>query len=278
MERGNRTVGLNFELLKRVKTLPTYCPIHPDTHLVSLKGHDDFCLKCAQKNIQQRHTEAVLTGVWQAYRRDFHGVLSNDSIMDDFDLKKANFENYEVSPDSEAAANLRKARHIAGRYLDRDYQANTIITGAPGVGKSHLAVSMLKAVNEHIEPDASCLFISVNEVMRLIKGSFNNKQSKYTEEYMTKLMGQVSLLVLDDLGSEASFQTSTNEASNWVQGVLFGILNKRNRTIITTNLTSEELTKIYNPKLLSRMYKGVVKNDGVIKFTDATDDKRKVVF
>lgn len=271
-------MGLNFELLKRVKTLSTYCPIHTDTHLVALKDHEDFCLKCAQKNIRHRRNEAVMAGIWQAYRRDFHGVLENDSIMDDFDLKNATFDNYEVIPESEAAANLYKAKHIAGRYLNRGYQANTIITGAPGVGKSHLAVSMLKAVNEHIKPDASCLFISVNEAMRLIRGSFNNKQSKYTEEYMTKLMGQVSLLVLDDLGSEASFKSGTNEASDWVQGILFGILNKRNRTIITTNLTSEELTKIYNPKILSRMYKGVAKHDGIIKFTDATDDKRKVVF
>ncbi|XRJ96621.1 ATP-binding protein [Latilactobacillus sakei] len=271
-------MGLNFELLKRVKTLTTYCHIHPDVHLVALKDHAEFCPKCAQNNIRHRHNEAVLAGVWQAYRRDFHGVLENDSIMDDFDLKKATFDNYEVEPGSEAELNLKKAKQIAGRYLDRNYQANTIITGLPGVGKSHLAVSMLKGVNDYIKPDASCLFISVNEAMRLIRSSFSNKQSKYTEEYMTSLMGRVNLLVLDDLGSEASFKRESTEASDWVQGVLFGILNKRNRTIITTNLTTKELKAIYNPKLISRMNKGVAKNDGVIKFTNATPDKREVIF
>ena len=95
---------------------------------------------------------------------------------------------------------------------------------------------------------------------------------------MTSLMGRVSLLVLDDLGSEASFKRELTEASDWVQGVLFGILNKRNRTIITTNLTTKELKAIYNPKLISRMNKGVAKNDGVIKFTNATPDKREVIF
>jgi len=59
---------------------------------------------------------------------------------------------------------------------------------------------------------------------------------------------------------------------------LFGILNKRKRTIITTNLNSDELSKIYNPKLLSRMYKGIEKGDSIIKFTEKTEDKRKVVF
>ena len=274
----NSSLGDSFRLLKKVKTLPTYCETHRNCHMTQLEGHEPFCPMCVRQSKHERDTAIVMQGAWQSYRRAFHGVLKNDSIFDDDDLKPATFANYEVEKGSEAETNLNKARHITGRYLNRGYKANTIITGVPGVGKSHLAVSMAKAVNEHIKPDAACLFVSVNELMRLIKDSFSNKNSPFTEQRMVKLLGGVSLLVLDDLGSEASFQSNHQEASEWVQQVLFGILNKRNRTIITTNLTSEELTKIYNPKLLSRMYKGVVKNDGVIKFTNATDDKRKVVF
>ena len=278
MQELNSSLGNSFSLLKKVKTLPTYCETHRDCHMTQLEGHEPFCPMCVRKIKHERDTAIVMQGTWQSYRRAFHGVLQNDSIFDDDDLKPATFANYTVDSGSEAETNLNKVRHIAGQYLDRGYKANTIITGMPGVGKSHLAVSMLKAVNEHIKPDAACLFVSVNELMRLIKDSFSNKSSQFTEQRMVKLLRGVNLLVLDDLGSEASFQSNHQEASEWVQQVLFGILNKRNRTIITTNLTSEELTKIYNPKLLSRMYKGVVKNDGVIKFTNATDDKRKVVF
>ncbi|MSD84443.1 AAA family ATPase (plasmid) [Lactobacillus curvatus] len=278
MQELNSSLGNSFSLLKKVKTLPTFCNKHPDCHMMQLEGHEPFCPMCVRQNKYERDTDIVLRGAWQSYRRAFHGVLQHDSIFDDDELKPATFANYEVIKGSEAETNLNKARHIAGKYLDRNYKANTIITGVPGVGKSHLAVSILKAVNEHIKPDAACLFVSVNELMRLIKDSFSNKSSQFTEQRMVKLLGGVNLLVLDDLGSEASFQSNHQEASEWVQQVLFGILNKRNRTIITTNLSSEELTNIYNPKLLSRMYKGVVKNDGVIKFTNATDDKRKVVF
>ncbi|MDV6381168.1 ATP-binding protein, partial [Pediococcus pentosaceus] len=171
----------------------------------------------------------------------------------------------------------KKAKQIAYKYMDRNYQANTIITGNPGVGKSHLAISMLKGVNDHIKPNASCLFVSVNELLRLIKDSFNHPDGYYTESRMVDLLGKVSLLVLDDLGSEASFKRDNREASEYVQQVLFGVLNKRNRTIITTNLNSDELSKIYNPKLLSRMYKGVMKNDGIIKFKE-TQDKRMAIF
>ncbi|WP_338843013.1 ATP-binding protein [Pediococcus pentosaceus] len=248
--------GLNFELLKHVKKTNQYCQVHPDQKLLMLANHIPFCPRCVEEKRRHKNNELVTIGALRSYKRGFYEVLKKDSIIDDEDLWKASFDNYEVNSGTEAEANLKKARQIAGKYLNRDYQANTIITGNPGVGKSHLAISMLKGVNDHIKPNASCLFVSINELMRLIKDSFNHSDSQFTESRMVNFLGQVNLLVLDDLGSEASFKRETREASEYVQQVLFGVLNKRNRTIITTNLNSDELSKIYNPKLLSRMYKG----------------------
>lgn len=269
--------GLNFELLKHVKKTNEYCQVHPEQQLLVLADHEPFCPRCVEENSRHKNNELVTIGAMRNYKRGFYDVLRKDSIIDDEDLWQASFDNYEVNSGTEAEANLKKARQIAGKYLNRDYQANTIITGNPGVGKSHLAISMLKGVNENIKPNASCLFVSVNELLRLIKGSFEHRDSYYTESRMVDLLGKVSLLVLDDLGSEASFKRDNREASEYVQQVLFGVLNKRNRTIITTNLNSDELSKIYNPKLLSRMYKGVMKNDGIIKFKE-TQDKRMAIF
>lgn len=269
--------GLNFELLKHVKKTNQYCQVHPDQKLLMLANHIPFCPRCVEEKRRHKNNELVTIGALRSYKRGFYEVLKKDSIIDDEDLWQASFDNYEVNSGTEAEANLNKARQIAGKYLNRDYQANTIITGNPGVGKSHLAISMLKGVNDHIKPNASCLFVSINELMRLIKDSFNHSDSQFTESRMVNFLGQVNLLVLDDLGSEASFKRDNREASEYVQQVLFGVLNKRNRTIITTNLNSDELSKIYNPKLLSRMYKGVMKNDGIIKFKE-TQDKRMAIF
>lgn len=269
--------GLNFELLKHVKKTKQYCQIHPDQNLLMLVNHEPFCPKCAEEKRRRKNNELVTVGALRNYKRGFYEVLKKDSIVDDEDLWEASFNNYEVERGSEAEENLKKARVIAGRYLNRTYKANTIITGTPGVGKSHLAISMLKGINENIQPNASCLFISVNEMIRLIKTSFDYKDSPYNEFRMVDLLGKVNLLVLDDLGSEASFGQKPEEATRYVQQILFGVLNKRSRTIITTNLNSKELSKIYNPKLISRMYKGVVKNDAIIKF-EKTKDKRTAIF
>lgn len=269
---------LSFNLLNQANLTDEYCKIHPNQKLVRVGNeHNSFCTLCVKEQREKHLNGLVLKGVLSNYHRGFRDVLRKDSIVDDEDLWEASFENYEVNSGTEAEANLKKAKQIAYKYMDRNYQANTIITGNPGVGKSHLAISMLKGVNDHIKPNASCLFVSVNELLRLIKDSFNHPDGYYTESRMVDLLGKVSLLVLDDLGSEASFKRDNREASEYVQQVLFGVLNKRNRTIITTNLNSDELSKIYNPKLLSRMYKGVMKNDGIIKFK-GTQDKRMAIF
>ena len=123
------------------------------------------------------------------------------------------------------------------------------------------------------------MFISTVDLMRKVKDSFRNKESRYTEENMTQLLRKVDLLVLDDVGSESSLQRLQREkdvqqleSSRYNQEFLYGVLNARGRTILTTNLNSEEFDQLYNEKLVSRMFRGA--RGRVIQFTKATPDKR----
>ncbi|MFD1455206.1 ATP-binding protein [Levilactobacillus lanxiensis] len=264
-----------FELLKRVQKTTDICPIH-GIPKIRMPGQPAFCTECQKQKIAEREKKTVLDAELYWQKRKTTDVLNRDSIFDDSDLKKATFQNFEA-PGQEAKDNWNAAREIAYQYLEADTHFNTLFTGLPGRGKSHLALSMLKAVNENAKQPMSCLFVSVNELMRLIKDSFNySGDSRYSEKNMIDLLGNVDLLVLDDLGSESSFKRENREASEFVQNVLFGILNHRNRTIVTTNLNSVELSAIYNPKLISRIYKGI--KDHIIKFTDKTPDRRGIEF
>ncbi|VDG31462.1 DNA replication protein [Lactobacillus plantarum] [Lactiplantibacillus mudanjiangensis] len=264
---------LDFPALRSLRSSDRECPRH-HVKMVYLPGHEPFCMVCTRENIDLKN-QAIADEAKSRFDR-YHtvGVMRRDSIIDDDDVKPATFDNYEPNSE-EAIINLKLARNIAKDYLSPKAKYNTILTGLPGRGKSHLALAMLKAVNQHSQVPMSCLFVSVNKLMRLIRSSFDYPDSKYTEANMIELCVNADLLVLDDLGSEASFKQDTSEASEFVQRVLFGILDDRNRTIITTNLKSEQLAKIYNPKLLSRMYKGI--NGHIIKFTEETPDKREEV-
>jgi len=263
-----------FKALQRLQKSDQVCPKH-HVNMVYMAGHKPFCMVCSRESIDKKDEERAERMKTRFDRFHTVEVLKRESILDDDDLKQATFNNFEPNSD-EAKHNLELARHIAGEYLDPETKYNTVLTGLPGRGKSHLALAMLKAVNKHSKVPMACLFVSVNKLMRLIRSSFDYPDSKYTEASMIGLCANADLLVLDDLGSEASFRKQTSEASEFVQRVLFGILNERSRTIITTNLQSNQLADIYNPKLLSRMYKGV--NGHIIKFTEATPDKREVDF
>ncbi|HIW72659.1 MAG TPA: ATP-binding protein [Candidatus Levilactobacillus faecigallinarum] len=301
MEESTSKGPIHFALLDQVQKLSQKCPRH-HVPMIRLTGKEPFCPECQKEKIAQRSQEIAQCAENYWHRRKTTGVLERDSIFDDPDLKNATFKNYDESVSTEASANWDAARKVAYQYIatlkykkeqeeirrrqkehgdkvqkmDTSMAFNTLFTGLPGRGKSHLALSILDAVNEHAAIPVSCLFVSVNEVMRLIKDSFNFPDSRYTENNMVDLLGNVDLLVLDDLGSEASFKRDNREASEFVQSVLYGILNQRNCTIITTNLNSHELNDIYNPKLLSRIEKKV--KGHIIKFTEMTPDRRGVEF
>lgn len=268
--------------LAKLRTVDKTCPIHPEQQLVQLPGKPPFCPKCQQAAIAQQNQRMAKFYTAKFKKRQTTETLQRDSIFDDPELGKATFNTFQAVGE-EAQRNFNLARHIAGEYLDPAVKFNTLFTGDPGRGKSHLALSILKTVNEHSPKPTACLFINVNELFRLIKAGFGytNEDYKYTEDNMTKLLTKkTDLLVLDDLGAEASFKRfdkhNPTQASEYVQRVLYGIVNGRNRTIITTNLTSEQLSTMYNPKLVSRLYTGI--KGHIIKFTNATQDHRGIEF
>lgn len=267
---------MSFPLLKKVKVLPETCPKHPDQHLLQLPGHEPFCPLDTREDMRQMAKDIELGYFAKRDRYQTSDVLARESIFDDDDIQGCTFDSYITQPGDETETNKQLARHMAGQYLNPEYQANTILAGVPGTGKTHLAMGMLHAVNEHIQPPTSCLFVSVNELCRRVKDSFKYDDAPMNEKSATSLLGGVGLLVLDDLGSESVFRSAgRNEASDWTQQLLYGILNKRKgRTIFTTNLSNSELSKTYNDKLMSRIDRGVKAAGSVIKFTDKTSDKR----
>ena len=306
---------MQFELLKQVKPMTEKCPKH-QIPLVQFRDQTPFCTACKKEALAEQERKQAQEATDRAYRRRTIEVLTKDSLLGDDSLKAVRFSNYRTD-NSETQKALEQAQLFASEYLatfrqlhqlktkwllakensrldseevqrleaayreyDRKTRFNVVFTGSPGVGKSHLAMSMLHAINTQSTPYVSCLFISTVDLMRKVKDSFQNKESRYTEENMTQLLRRVDLLVLYDVGSESSLQRLQHfgqdpqqiESSRYNQEFLYGILNARGRTILTTNLNSEEFDQLYNEKLVSRMFRGA--QGKVIQFTQATADKR----
>lgn len=177
--------------------------------------------------------------------------LKAKSLLLDETIKTATFENFNIETDEERQA-FEFAKNLAEFYKNGG-QGNSFMSGPAGSGKSHLSMAILKSYLESGEKTA--LFVSYSHVVRLIKDSFNNRDSVYTQNNIMSLLTNVDLLVIDDIGSENN--------SDFSEELLTDVLDGRISTIITTNLSSEELRGNsrkpgkYNQRTASRMFRGI---------------------
>lgn len=259
----------------RLATSDEICEKH-GVNLIYLKNAPGkaTCFACAREAVDQQTKEMGEQAGAEYYKRTTYAWLDKHSIFLDDTLKRATFDSYQTT-DAETVHNKEMALGIARQYY-KGATYNTILTGKAGTGKSHLSMAMLKVVNEFSDPYRKCLFVSLDELMRRIKDSFNNKGSYYTERRMIDLLTEADLLVLDDLGAETGAVTTDRTATDFTTRTLYAIINGRmsKPTIITTNLNSRDMAKVYDSKLISRMFRGA--EGHVIKF-EKTNDKRRTI-
>lgn len=127
-----------------------------------------------------------------------------------------------------------------------------------GCGKTHLAVSSILEIAKNL--DSRALY---KPKIRFFTYSMLVKETIYfiTDKNITDGIGldwgvkyliDLDILVLDDLGSE-----KTSEANvDFLYLVVEGRKSRNKPTIITSNLTPDELTKRYSSKIVSRISGG----------------------
>lgn len=183
--------------------------------------------------------------------------LKDFSLMDD-DLASATFQNFKALT-REQKEDLKAVRSQPKGYLDgQDY--NIVLIGDTGVGKSHLAYSALKALSDHTKKMG--LFINVVDLLAKIKEDFSLEA-----EYIRRI-SEAEWLVLDDLGTE--------KVTEWSNGILYSILNKRTKTIITTNLSPRDIMGTYGKRVYSRVFKKTglgTTNEHVYQFKTQQDKR-----
>lgn len=232
-----------------------------------------MCDECAKEGIAKKSDDDVKQRLINAELAQSYYVFTKHSIVPS-EFKKASFDNFEIESSFDETA-LNFAKRMANHYF-KDGTGNTVLTGKPGLGKSHLTFSMAKGLNETFKSynqKKTVIFMPVSRLITKIKGSFNGG-SDFTQDYAIDLLSKVDVLVLDDLGKESTSGGELKRASSFVYGVLFDILDSRDMTIINTNFTREELRRIYDDALVDRIFKGAVRSKQVLQFPDNLQSKR----
>lgn len=131
------------------------------------------------------------------------------------------------------------------KNFNSDYR-NLFFYGTVGTGKSFLSNCVAK---ELIESGHSVIYFSAANLFELLsKYSFDYKTKENQKDRYTEL-AECDLLIIDDLGTELTNQ--------FVASQLFSLLNERHMgkksTLISTNLSLEELRNRYSDRIFSRI-------------------------
>jgi DNA replication protein DnaC len=151
--------------------------------------------------------------------------------------RRCTFDNFQVvDPDEGRGHQLLAARTRARRYVDefvteegRFSEHGLLFTGPTGVGKTHLAVAVLRELVGRYRVHAR--FVDCTALIHRLQSTFEPGSPRGKQEVLDPVL-QAEILVLDDLGAQ--------KQSDWVSEILYLVLNERyssrSPTIVTTNL------------------------------------------
>lgn len=171
------------------------------------------------------------------------------------DLKHKTLENFEIFYESQQQTIYDLSVYVRMIIGGRFRKGNLFLLGPTGTGKSHLAVGILKLLNDKLNLSMTMGFISSYKMAQEEMNSWKNQGVYATdicEEY-----AKLDFLVIDDFGFN-----DDGQKMKIIQKILFMRHEGGVPTIITSNLLQEECLELMGDRVRSRfmgnLYKSIV--------------------
>lgn len=160
-----------------------------------------------------------------------------------------NLNYYRSSGDQGYLENARKALAAAQELVERSlcspYGLGLLLTGSVGSGKTFLAAAIANALTEQGQ---QVLFLVVPDLLDELRATYD-KRTETTEFDLLDTAREIPFLILDDLGA--------HNYTDWTRNRIYSILNFRMNeqlpTVMTTNLSLQELEDYLGERTTSRL-------------------------
>lgn len=203
------------------------------------------CLICQDSG----YTDAIPRQLCSCVSTRYHSLLGGQQGQGD----GPSFERFdlEIFPDSamdERGVSQRQLMAVIKQHAERyaDHLPGSplilLLHGTSGLGKTYVLKSIAKRA---IDQQKQALSYKANDLLNHIREAYFSREGDVAQPYY-----DVDLLLLDDLGTEPLWENITLEQ-------LFALLEYRlehkKHTVISTNLSPDNLTKRYTRRITSRL-------------------------
>ncbi len=207
---------------------------------MAVKAAAEVCPKCqgtGWKSVSRGSDRRVARCDCKLQERA-HALLSSARIPKRYEHCELSNFDFEGTHRGLATARLAACKFVEDYPVDK---AGLLLIGSIGVGKTHLAVGILKELIS--SKGIACLFYDYRELLKQIQNSYNDSV-RATELEVLRPVFETEVLVLDELGAV--------KPTEWVWDTVSLILNTRyndNRTtIITTNFDDKPAATVAGPR------------------------------
>lgn len=221
--------------------LPKYeCNLCKDTGYISNKNNQtEMCSCLKQKLFDLEYNKSNIYNLKNQTFENFNLNVYSDDI---------NSEKYKskISP----RKNISLIKDICLKFIenfDSPNEKNLLFTGNTGLGKTFLSSCI---ANELIKKGKTVLYQTSPVMLDTIIDYRFNKQTSSPDIYYNIL--HADLLIIDDLGTEAINNIKFTELFNIINTRLLN-QNKITKTIISTNLSLQNLFNNYDERIVSRI-------------------------
>lgn len=141
------------------------------------------------------------------------------------------------------------ARKFVDNFEKNQHTEGLLFTGQVGSGKTFLACCIANAL---LNRGKTILFMVVPDLLDMLKATYNSSRNEvsYSEQELLNTAREVPLLILDDLGAH----NYTEWTKNKIYSIINYRLNHRLATIITTNISLEDLEEYLGARTTSRIF------------------------
>ena len=230
--------NINIDLFK-----PDYeCKICNDTGYIQDNNKSIMCHCLKQRLLNLSYNKSNLSDIKNQNFDNFNLNLFSDEI---------NLKKYKIkcSP-RQNIINIRNAcKNFIDNFENLD-EKNLFFCGNTGLGKTYMSNAI---ANEILKNGKTVLYQTAPVLLEtVIDNKFNKYKNQNSDEFYKNVL-TVDLLIIDDLGTENINSMTVSELFTILNTRILNLNNKPTKTIISTNLSIEQIFKMYEERIGSRI-------------------------